>query len=288
MSTKVNTIIRNNSFTVKRKIIRFSAGGQVSVSFEPVKFSSEKKIVKNCIQYTYPDGSLEMMILKNEYIKGGSGKVKKERVSPVSEEAYKEKKMSQSRYRSVSKIRRLIKCNDFTFHWVLTYRQAGKDRRAVSKDFKDFIKRLNYALYGKEKKLPYIAVIELQKGREKKHKEKALHFHLATSERIPVKMLEKCWSFGFVLVKRYQGSSASKIASYLSKYLKKEIDADGIRQGREKRYFSSKGLKEPEKVEFYLTESQKQALVDSAKELGVYHKDLFLADGSKFAEWLSG
>jgi hypothetical protein len=282
------SIIRDKAFSVKRKTIKFSVDGQVSVSYESFKPSFEKRAVKNCIQYIYPDGSLEMMILKNEYIKGGSGKVKKEKVSPISEEAYKEKKMSQSRYRSVSKIRRLIKCNDFTFHWVLTYRQAGKDRSAVSKDFKDFIKRLNYALYGKEKKLPYLAVIELQKGREKKHKEKALHFHLATSERIPVKMLEKCWSFGFVLVKRYQGASASKIASYLSKYLKKEIDADGIRKGRQKRYFSSKGLKEPERVEFFMTEKQKKELLESAKKIGVYHKELFLSDGSKFAEWLSG
>jgi len=271
------SIVRKNDFIVKTLKISES---DVDVIEKPFVFSAEKKVVKNCYQYSYPDGSIEIMLLERDYLKGGAGKVKSKKA------VNSEKKSSAgSKYRACSNIRRLIKCNELIFHWVLTYKEAGKDRKAVTKDFKEFVQRLNYS-FGRN--IPYVAVIELQKKREKKHKEKALHFHFVTSERISVKMLQKCWNLGFVLVKKHKGSNASKIASYLSKYLKKEIDEDGIRGLQQKRYFVSKGLKKPEKLEFYLTEEQKKEFLESAKRLDVYVKDIFLADGKRFGSWLSG
>lgn len=278
MSTLRISILQRRGLGVNRTL-KFSADGDVSVIEKPFVFSSEKKEVKNCYQFKYPDGSFEVMLLSRDYLTGGSKKMESKRVvSP-------EQKKSSNNYRACSNIRRLIKCNELVYHWVLTYKEAGKDRREVSKDFKKFIQRLNYS-YGQ--KVPYVVVIELQKKREKKHNEKALHFHFVTSERIPFKKFQECWKNGFVLVKRHNGSNASKIASYLSKYLKKEIDEDGIRDVKQKRYFVSKGLKKPEKIEFYLTEEQKKELLKKAKEKGVYVKDILLTDGQRFGSWVSG
>jgi len=239
-----------------------------------------KSTLKNSTFYYYPDGSKDVF-LSTEVYKMSNGKKEKRDFVPEEEKIVYKKIWNR---KAASSLRRLVKCNDLRYHWVLTYKDAGKSREEVADDFQTFVKRLRY--YFKE--LKYVAVIEVQKKREEKLKEKALHFHFAVNQKVSFKEMSGIWGFGFVLVKFHKERNAGVVASYLAKYFQKQIDEDGVRGFNQKRYFCSKGLAKPVKFSPLLTEEDKEAIIKEAINAGAYVKEIFLDGGFKAGVFLSG
>lgn len=103
--------------------------------------------------------------------------------------------------------------------WVtLTYKENMKDAKRLSDDFRDFIKRMNRFMFGRNAKmgLDYIMVPEPQ-GRG------AWHAHILMKRKdgqnffIENGELAKIWGHGFVTVRRI--SESTNVANYLVSYL---------------------------------------------------------------------
>jgi hypothetical protein len=115
--------------------------------------------------------------------------------------------------RASSNLRRLIRSNsDLITFITLTFAKNLKDIKIANKFFQSFIKKMK-KIYPDFK---YIAVPEFQKRG-------AVHYHLLCNinDYLPNKSLAKIWNHGFVNIKKVKNS---KIDTYLSKYLTKDID----------------------------------------------------------------
>lgn len=202
------------------------------------------------------------------------------------EEEIRELYRNQARARAGSMVRKLIKENNLHIMWSLSYGLEIEDRDIALSDFKRFIQRLNYYL---GVNIPYIAVIEIQKRRQKRTGKKVLHFHMAIDRFIKKKDLQDIWGHGNVFFTKFKDSgevvsgNKNSVAHYLSKYLKKDMEDNPNIAGK-KMYLSSKGLKRPEKGHGILTiegmeEIQKEAALTHEIEKGVsWH---LLSNGTK-------
>lgn len=167
----------------------------------------------------------------------------KPELSEETKELYRE----QARNRAGQTIGHLVDENDLSKMWTLTYAKEVNDRDQALNDFKLFMKRLNYHL---DKKVPYVAVIEVQREREKKTGKAVLHFHLATDNRyIEKSKFQEIWGHGNVRFSTYKDGRTipgdrKAVATYMSKYLKKDMQDNPDLAGR-KMYLASKGLKRP-------------------------------------------
>jgi len=199
----------------------------------------------------FNNGDMEYLIYKNPLIKnynGGRGGMGKE-ITKERKELYK----YQARMRAGSRIRELIKENNLRYHWTLTYKENMTDRKTAVNDFNLFMKRLNYRL--KWGSLAYVAVMERQKRG-------AIHFHLALNKRIEFETMGNVWGLGFVMVSQFSGE-LDRVAGYMSKYLKKEMENDLNDEG-DKLYFNSKGLARPKKGQGMLTSQELQEIKNIA------------------------
>jgi len=138
-------------------------------------------------------------------------------------------------------IARIIDCNfdDNTKFMTLTFRDNIKDVSYTNKEFKKFIKRLNYYLYKvKKHHLKYLAVWE-------KQKRGAIHYHIIffSLPYIQSKKLGKIWSHGFVKINLVDVDSKDNRGRYVSKYFSKDIDEKDYKQ---KAFFKSQNLILPE------------------------------------------
>lgn len=128
--------------------------------------------------------------------------------------------MSHGR-RAVGCLRRYAKANRFNYLWTLTYREAPSSRKEVTRDLMRFFAGLAVHLG----ELAVCAVIE--RGKQATQR---LHVHLAMRGRIDHQEMEWLWGHGYVFYgdpNKHPGrSDVAKLASYLSKYLGKELDQD--------------------------------------------------------------
>jgi hypothetical protein len=192
-------------------------------------------------------------IIKMSTIPRGQGK-----------EDNKQKNLERARIRAGSTVRELIKANELDKHWVLTYAVPVIERAQATKDFVNFIQRLNYKLSGNN--IPYVAVLEIQEERAEKYGDKVWHFHLATNRYIKHSIMLKAWGHGGVRVKKHE-TGTDGVASYLTKYLKKDMEK--YEAAEKKRYLCSKGLKRAEKDIVFLDNYQKIDLIEKSE----YNKD---------------
>lgn len=179
--------------------------------------------------------------------KGGRRMMEDQRELP---EERKELYRYQARNRAGQNIYHLIHENDLSKMWTLTYgEEEVTDRKQALKDFKKFIQRLNYKL---DKKIKYIAVMEVQKEREKKYGKPVLHFHMAMEDfYIKKSYFQEIWGHGNVSYSKYKDgrkieNNKVAVASYMSKYIKKDME-DNEQLAGQKMYVNSKGLKRPPK-----------------------------------------
>ena len=158
-------------------------------------------------------------------------------------------------------LRRLINSNvnaygdDCTSKFVtLTFRENITDVRSANYEFKKFIQRLNYYMYGvKTSKIQYSVVPEFQKRG-------AVHYHVIFYNLPYLKAddLSEIWGNGFIKINKIQ--HVDNVGSYVTKYMSK--DASDERLEGEKCHFSSRGLYKP--IEFNDVDDKK--IVESLRD----------------------
>lgn len=188
--------------------------------------------------------------------------------NPLPEEK-KELYRYQARIRAGSTIRQLVKENNLRYMWTLTYRNDVTSRDEALNDFILFVKRLSYAL---GKKIDYVAVIEVQKKRKEKTGKAVLHFHMATNLFIKHELMEEKWRHGYVYVSTYTDGKKiqgkNDVGSYLSKYLKKDMEENPELAGK-KMYLNSRGLRRPNKGHGVATDEDKEEVAQVAKNFEI-------------------
>ena len=153
--------------------------------------------------------------------------------------------------RAKKNLRRLINANvgqygeEFTAKFLtLTFKDNVQDIEQANYEFKKFIQRLNYKLYGTKKaNLKYTCVVEFQKRG-------AIHYHVIIYNMPYVKAndISNIWGNGFIKINKID--DIDNVGAYVSEYLGqaekgqgKDV-ADDRLQGK-KSYFSSRGLFKP-------------------------------------------
>ncbi len=210
----------------------------------------------------YSDGEIEYTWFKETQLIGRNGgrKLMDENRNDITQEM-KEQYRYQARIRAGSTVRQLVKENDLKIMWTLTYKNDVTNRETALNDFEKFIKRLSYK---QGRKIPYVAVTEVQKKREEKTGKAVLHFHMATNKYIDFKEMTAIWGHGYVYYSTYANGKKisgdkSSVASYLSKYLKKDMEENPENEGK-KMYLNSQGLRRPEKGHGVVTEEEKNEI----------------------------
>jgi len=156
--------------------------------------------------------------------------------------------------RAKANLRRLINSNvgqygkEFTAKFLtLTFRENVQDIKQANYEFKKFIKRLNYKLYGTKKaNLKYTTVIEFQKRG-------AIHYHTIIYNMPYLKSNEisNIWGNGFIKINKID--DVDNVGAYIGEYLGqaekgqgKSTEDDRLRG--QKTHFSSRGLFKPVEI----------------------------------------
>ena len=156
--------------------------------------------------------------------------------------------------RAKANLRRIINSNvgqygrEFTSKFLtLTFKDNVQDIKQANYEFKKFIKRLNYKLYGTKKaNLKYTAVIEFQKRG-------AIHYHVIVYNMPYLKAgeISNIWENGFIKINKID--DVDNVGAYVGEYLGqaekgqgKSVEDDRLRG--QKTYFSSRGLFKPVEI----------------------------------------
>ncbi len=156
--------------------------------------------------------------------------------------------------RAKADLRRLINANHLQYPEVknskfvtLTFAEDIQDVEIANKEFRKFIKRLNYLVYqSKIQKLKYSCVIEFQKSGR-------IHYHIIfyNLPYIKSKDLSDCWGNGFIKINKIE--DVTNVGAYISSYLGDPKKCQGRSTGdsrlqSKKSYFNSRGLKKPVEI----------------------------------------
>jgi hypothetical protein len=156
-----------------------------------------------------------------------------------SNDKYREKVLNKAR----RSIRRILEANigqygddKITKFLTLTFSDNVNDLEVANYEFKKFIQRLNYEVFGKKgNELKYLCKPEFQKRG-------AVHYHVVIFNMpyVKSKIIEDIWGNGFIKINRTKG--VKNLVGYICKYLYKGIDDE--RMKGKKSYFTSRGLKD--------------------------------------------
>lgn len=200
---------------------------------------------------TYPDGSKVLyaysagVMVGEDAESSGGRKMTSSDVDKVQEDEDKEHSKMMNVYRTRNKIKDYCLSNDFNMFWTLTFGSVRDD------DAKCFQRLSDWLKYMKKKfgLFDYIFIPE-------RHKDGCIHFHgvtggfggvLVDSGKVEPKSREivyNCenWRYGFSTVTMIR--SRRKTASYITKYVTKNLGEGVVPKGK-KKYWSSRGLREP-------------------------------------------
>lgn len=199
----------------------------------------------------YPDGTRIALEYPNEYVKGeevgqrGTGSMTEKSLEEMEQE--KNHSAYMNLIRTKNQVKDYCLSNDFSMFWTLTF---GKDRED---DEKCFNRMSNWLKHMKKKygRFDYIFIPE-------RHKDGCIHFHGVTGrfmgqfvdsgKREKGNVIYNCanWKFGFSTVTKIRDSK--KTASYITKYVTKDLSQNIVGKGK-KKYWNSRGLRKP--VESY-------------------------------------
>lgn len=217
----------------------------------------------------FPDGQMEISVCKGKHYNGAA-------LSPFGGGKKTKRGESENRERNdlvagkaaKKKVRERCKMIGADRLVTLTYRENVTDRERALKDFDLFRRRLK-----KIQAFHYVAVMENQtRG--------AIHFHIAVHGRQNYQLLRSVWQR--VVGKNEAGQQMAqvnvrdphrfgfgkkgihKLAAYLAKYCTKAMDC---REFDQKRYFTSRGIPEPEVIQWRLhTEDMLSAVQVAVQE----------------------
>jgi hypothetical protein len=185
-------------------------------------------------------------------------------------------------YRARKNVRLLLQSN--AWQWLaegtpirpifitFTFKECETSLKRANKDFGDFTKRFNYAVYGSKcSRLKWLSVPEFQKRG-------AVHYHtiyfnlphneLSTNAHFDLSLYKKAsqsWDQGYIFVEPID--KLDILVNYVSKYFTKS--KSDVRYANEKKYFTSRGLEKPRE---YRNPSVVQTLL-TACDTPHYHKE---------------
>ena len=199
----------------------------------------------------YPDGSTVLTVYKNAKVYRGSAEKENrdfdDNVSLSSEpktDEEKEYEKLKNLWRIKTKIKDYILSNDFNYFWTLTFKDDRYDYDLAFKKMGKWLEKMRKK-YGK---FDYIMIPEL-------HKDGAIHFHGVTGGLNALIVdagvkhkgakVYNCleWEHGFTTLTKIR--SREKTASYVTKYVTKEMQNSIVEKGK-KKYWCSRGLRKPD------------------------------------------
>ena len=201
---------------------------------------------------------------------GGGGNMGGRAGNGNTTEEEKEKNRELVLMRARRDLRRIVNANInqygvFSKFVTLTFAENVKDIDIANKEFRQFIKRLNYRVFGRKcSELKYSAVIEFQ-GRG------AVHYHVIfyNLDYTESSILQEVWGNGFIKINKID--DIDNVGAYICKYLTK-INSDSRLKGR-KCYFNSRGLKKP--VQVYLDDDELEDIKKTLPEEARTYKSEF-------------
>ena len=160
----------------------------------------------------------------------------------------KEKNRKDTLRRARQDVRRTVNANVWAYgehcppkFLTLTFGDNVTDLDVAHYEFKKFIQRLNYLVFGVKKAiLKYTAVPQFQERG-------AVHYHvvLYNMPYTKVDVIEKVWGNGWVWINKID--DVDNVGAYICRYMVKDLDDDRLK-GR-KCYFNSRGLFKPVVIE---------------------------------------
>ena len=199
----------------------------------------------------YPDGSTVLTVYKNYKVYRGSAEKESrdfdDNVSLNSEpktDEEKEYEKLKNLWRIKTKIKDYILSNDFDYFWTLTFKADRYDYDLAFQKMGKWLEKMRKK-YGK---FDYIMIPEL-------HKDGAIHFHGVTGglnalivdagvKHKGVKVYNCLeWEHGFTTLTKIRDKE--KTASYVTKYITKEMQNSIVEKGK-KKYWCSRGLRKPD------------------------------------------
>ena len=243
-----------------------------------------EKNIHNVTLYNYPDGQ-QIRVYKNVVVSGYNRethkRIKKRGYVPWDDKwayditpDYSEHAIKRSQNRSKNKIYALARAN--TWEWFVTFTFDGKLVRRSS--YTDVTKKLknwiDYIRKVSAPKLKYILVPELHKDGL------SYHFHGLFSNIGELNIVksghkDKTGNDIYNVLDYYLGfstatkvKSSEKVSAYITKYITKELTSVTLDK---KRYWASRNLDLPERIDYYLDENELNDLYDSI-DINIQHK----------------
>lgn len=190
----------------------------------------------------FPDGQRELCATRSTLIRQKGALPLQNRAKRGESEKRKEND-DDSAKRAKQSVRLRCKAIRADRMITLTYRENMQDIQRLKKDWDLFRRRM-----GKMKQFHYVATIERQERG-------AFHIHVAVHGRQMYHLVRSIWwdivgkANGNIHVREphkfgFGKNGAHKLASYISKYITKEIEDHELNK---KRYWSSRGIVVPEK-----------------------------------------
>lgn len=146
-------------------------------------------------------------------------------------------------------VTRTINSNpDLNKFLTLTFEENITDLDYSNKEFKDFIKRVNYHVFKTKKSMmKYVAVIEFQKRG-------AVHYHvLCNLPYIDVGEFQKIWGHGFIRLNKIKGNTerfgsneCDNVGAYVCKYMTKDNSDERLKDRRS--FLMSRNLNKPTEI----------------------------------------
>ena len=204
----------------------------------------------------YPDGTTVLTVYKNFRVYRGSAEKESLDVDVLDNsynvslysgektEEEKEYEKLKNLWRIKTKIKDYILSNDFNYFWTLTFKDDRYDYDLAFKKMGKWLEKMRKK-YGK---FDYIMIPEL-------HKDGAIHFHGVTGGLNALIVdagvkhkgakVYNCleWEHGFTTLTKIR--SREKTASYVTKYVTKEMQNSIVEKGK-KKYWCSRGLRKPD------------------------------------------
>ena len=209
----------------------------------------------------YPDGSTVLTVYKNAIVYRGSAEKESDDFDDIEGSSFsnncvsvlnseektdeeKEYEKLKNLWRIKTKIKDYILSNDFNYFWTLTFKDDRYDYDLAFQKMGKWLRRMRDK-YGK---FDYIMIPEL-------HKDGAIHFHGVTGGLNALIVdagvkhkgakVYNCleWEHGFTTLTKIR--SREKTASYVTKYVTKEMQNSIVEKGK-KKYWLSRGLRKPD------------------------------------------
>lgn len=191
----------------------------------------------------------------------------------------KEQNRDRALARTRRDIRNLVNCNYNQYgvlskFLTLTFKEDVTDLKEANKYFTDFVKRINYQVFGTKKSvLKYTCVPEIQWERHRKYGVKVWHFHVVLYNMPYVEQsdLVEIWGRGTVWIEKVD--HADNVGAYICKYITKESAVELVGK---KSVSNSRGLYKPIEITDKKKVSEVLAHLETSEQYKLKYQNTYI------------